>query len=47
MKPATDKNFDVRVFYADMISFDPDEINDSTAMTNSKVLNIHRRIREK
>jgi ATP-dependent DNA helicase 2 subunit 1 len=40
-------NFDVRKFYQEIITFDPDEINSTVLDSSSKILDLQERLRQK
>lgn len=40
-------SFDVRKFYQDIITFDPDEINSTLLDSSSKILDLQERLRQK
>ena len=37
--------FDIRKFYANIISIDPEEVTDAAALTSTKIMEISKRIR--
>jgi len=37
--------FDIKKFYANIISIDPEEVTDASALTSTKIMEISRRIR--
>jgi len=45
-KPGSEP-FDIKKFYANIISIDPDEVTDASALTSTKIMEISRRIRQK
>lgn len=47
LKKLNDAKFDVKKFYADLVTIDADEVNTATLDTSSKIMQLTNRIKQK